>query len=153
MRRTIAWLLVAFLSASVAVAQAAGGQDPAHHPPAGHDQAQHHPPGPGGDHHPMGGMQDHEKMMKEMQASMDGMKANLQKMKDGLATVKDQATHDQLQININLWQSLIENMDHHMHMMGAMMEHGGMQHGKGMEHHGGPGMKPKTPEKTPETKK
>ncbi|MBZ5525280.1 MAG: hypothetical protein LAP21_23885, partial [Acidobacteriia bacterium] len=121
MRRIFAYLLVAFLTTGLALAQAGGSQDPAqHHPPAPHKPA-HHPPG---DHHPMGGMQDHEKMMKEMQASVDGMKANLQKMKDSLAGVKDEATRDQLQLNINLWQSFIDNMDQHMHMMGAMMEHG-----------------------------
>jgi hypothetical protein len=120
MRRTFAWLFVAFLTASLAIAQAGGTQDP----------AQHHPEG----HHPMGGMQDHQQMMKQMQASIDGMKATLQKMKDNLANVKDQTTKDQLQLNIDLWQSLIDNMDRHMHMMGDMMEHGPMHHGEGMQH-------------------
>jgi hypothetical protein len=144
MKQIHLWPLVAFLAASLAIAQSGGSQDPAQdHPHAAHTQ--HHPPG---DHHPMGGMADHEQMMRQMQASLDGMKANLQKMKDGIAGVNDQATRDQLQLNIDLWQACIDNMDHHMHMMGMMMEHGPMHRGKGMEHHHAPDKtKPEEPKK------
>lgn len=81
-------------------------------PPAKHDQR--------------GAM--HEQMMKSMQADLDSMKANLQKMKDQLASVKDQSTKDQLQLNVTMWQSLIDNMDKHLQMMKSMMGGPGMPH-------------------------
>ncbi|MFI5105976.1 MAG: hypothetical protein ACHP79_13710, partial [Terriglobales bacterium] len=84
-------------------------------------------------HDKMGAM--HEQMMKDMQADLDGMKANLQKMKDLAAKTNDPAAKDQLQLNISMWQSVIGNMEKHMHMMKAMHEHG-MGMGEGHDAHG-----------------
>ena len=72
----------------------------------------------------------HEQMMKDMQTDLDSMRANLQKMKDQLSKVTDQSTKDELQVNIDMWQSLINNMDKHMSMMKQMMGpgHGMMMH-------------------------
>lgn len=66
----------------------------------------------------------HEQMMKGMQADLDSMRSNLQKMKDQLAKVSDPSTKDQLQLNISMWQTLIDNMDKHMTMMKQMMPPG-----------------------------
>ncbi len=105
------------LAASVALAQ---------NPPSGQ-------PGMGGK---MGEQQKmsamHEQMMKSMQADLDSMQANLKKMKDQLSKVSDQPTKDQLQLNITMWQSLIDNMNKHMTMMKQMMGpgHGPMMHGQ-----------------------
>lgn len=91
-------------------------------------QKQMKPSPPPARHEQMGAM--HEQMMKSMQADLDSMKANLQKMKAQLASVKDQGAKDQLQLNITMWQSLIDNMDKHMQMMKSMMG------GPGMHDHG-----------------
>lgn len=74
----------------------------------------------------------HDQMMKSMQADLDSMRSNLQKMKDQLNKVSDQSTKDQLQLNIAMWQVLIDNMDKHMTMMKGMMGpgHGTMKHGQ-----------------------
>lgn len=73
----------------------------------------------------------HEQMMKSMQADLDSMQSTLQKMKDQLSKVSDQPAKDQLQLNISMWQSLIENMNKHMTMMKQMMgpRHGTMMRG------------------------
>jgi hypothetical protein len=73
-----------------------------------------------------------DQMMKSMQADLDSMRSNLQKMKDQLSKVSDQSTKDQLQLNISMWQALIDNMDKHMTMMKGMMGpgHGMMMHGQ-----------------------
>ena len=81
----------------------------------------------------------HDQMMKSMQADMDSMRSNLQKMKDQLSKVSDPSTKDQLQLNINMWQTMIDNMDKHMSMMKGMMGSG-----HGMMMHGG---QPTTPKK------
>ena len=95
----------------------------------------------------------HEQMMKNMQADLDSMKANLQKMKDQLRAIEDPGIREQAQLNIAMWQSLIDNMDKHMQMMKSMMGGQGMGHDHGAmpphdhdhEHmHGGP-----TPSPTP----
>ncbi len=70
----------------------------------------------------------HEQMMKGMQADLDSMRSNLQKMKDQLRKVSDQSTKDQLELNIGMWQTLIEDMDKHMRMMKQMMGQGMMMH-------------------------
>lgn len=74
----------------------------------------------------------HDQMMKSMQADLDSLRANLQKMKDQLNKVSDRSTKDQLQLNIAMWQVLIDNMDKHMTMMKGMMGpgHGMMMHGQ-----------------------
>ncbi len=63
----------------------------------------------------------HEQMMKDMQADLDSMRSNLQEMKDQIGKVSDRGTKDQLQLNIDMWQSLIAHMDKHMAAMKKMM--------------------------------
>jgi hypothetical protein len=63
----------------------------------------------------------HEQMMKDMQADLDSMRPNLQKMKDQIGKVSDRGTKDELQLNIDMWQSLIAHMDKHMAAMKKMM--------------------------------
>jgi hypothetical protein len=75
-----------------------------------------------GMHHPMHEMSTmHEQMMKDMQVDLDTMRSNLQKMKDQIGKVSDRGTKDQLQLNIDMWQSLIDHMDRHMATMKKMM--------------------------------
>ena len=73
----------------------------------------------------------HDEMMKSMQTDLDSMRSNLQKMKDQLSKVSDQSTKDQLQLNISMWQTMIDNLDKHLTMMKAMMgpARGMMMHG------------------------
>jgi TolA-binding protein len=63
----------------------------------------------------------HEQMMKDMQANLDSMRSNLQEMKDQIGKVSDRSTKDQLQLNIDMWQSLIAHMDKHMAAMKKMV--------------------------------
>jgi hypothetical protein len=60
-------------------------------------------------------------MMKDMQADLDSMRSNLQEMKDQIGKVSDRGTKEQLQLNIDMWQSLIGHMDKHMAAMKKMM--------------------------------
>jgi hypothetical protein len=73
----------------------------------------------------MHGMHDmskmHEQMMNDMQADLDSVRSNLQKMKDQIGRVSDPGTKEQLQLNIDMWQSLIGHMDKHMAAMKKMM--------------------------------
>lgn len=87
-------------------------------------------PGKTGQQQDMAAM--HDQMMKSMQADLDTMRSNLQKMKDQLNKVSDRSTKDQLQLNISMWQTLIDNMAKHMAMMKEMMGtgHGMMMHGQ-----------------------
>ena len=80
-------------------------------------------PGPGvmGMHHPHDMSKMHEQMMKDMQGDLDGMRSNLQKMKDQIGKVSDRGTRDQLQLNIDMWQSFVDHMDKHMDAMKQMM--------------------------------
>ncbi len=84
---------------------------------------------------PPAGAQDrmamHQQMMKSMQADVDSMKANLQKMKDQAGSIKDQGAKDQAQLNIAMWQSLIDNLDKHLQVMKGMMGGPGMGHDHG----------------------
>ncbi len=63
----------------------------------------------------------HEQMMKDLQADLDNMRSHLQRMKDQIGKVSDRGTRDQLQLNIDMWQSLIDHMDKHMDAMKKMM--------------------------------
>ena len=63
----------------------------------------------------------HEQMMEDMQTDLESMRSNLQKMKDQIGKVSDRGTKDQLQLNIDMWQSLIDHMDKHMAGMKKMM--------------------------------
>jgi len=80
-------------------------------------------------HERMGAM--HQQMMKSMQADLDSMKANLQKMKDQLRNIEDPGIREQAQLNIAMWQSLVDNMNKHMEMMKGMMGGPGMGHDHG----------------------
>lgn len=63
----------------------------------------------------------HEQMMTDMQGDLDNLRSNLQKMKDQVGKVSDRGTRDQLQLNIDMWQSLIDHMNKHMTEMKKMM--------------------------------
>lgn len=77
----------------------------------------------------------HQQMIKSMQADLDSMKANLQKMKDQLANIEDPGTRGQAQLNIAMWQSLIDNMDKHLQVMKSMMGGPGMHDHRTMGPH------------------
>jgi predicted nucleic acid-binding Zn-ribbon protein len=62
----------------------------------------------------------HEQMMKDMQGDLDSMRSNLQKMKDQVGKVSDRETRNQLQLNIDMWQSFVDHMDKHMDAMKQM---------------------------------
>ena len=81
----------------------------------------------------------HEQMMKDMQGDLDSMRSNLQKMKDQIGKVSDRGTRDQLQLNIDMWQSLVDHMDKHMDEMKKMMGvHHGPPDGAGKHEHAQP---------------
>ncbi len=75
---------------------------------------------------PMHGMDKmstrHEEMMKNEQTDLDAMRAQLQKMRDQTARVSDQSRKEEIQLNNEMWQSLIDHMDKHMMKMKNMME-------------------------------
>ena len=99
--------------------------------PAGPDSSvgQKSEPSGMGMHHMHDMSKMHDQMMKDMQADSDNMRANLQKLKDQIGKVSDRATRDQLQLNIEMWQSLIDHMDKHMTEMKNMMgAHEGPKH-------------------------
>jgi len=115
MLRATSLFLVSIVAASVAMAQ---------NPPDHSGMA-----GKMGQQQNMSAM--HDQMMKSMQADLDSMRSNLQKMKDQLSKVSDPSTKDQLQLNISMWQTMIDNMEKHMTMMKGMMGpgHDMMMHG------------------------
>jgi hypothetical protein len=92
-------------------------------PGTGSSMSQDQTPGTGmmGMHHMHDMSKMHEQMMKEMQADLDNMRSNLQKMKDQIGKVSDRATRDQLQLNIEMWQSFVDQMDKHVAAMKKMM--------------------------------
>ena len=53
---------------------------------------------------------------------LDSMSTNLQKMKDEVSKVSDQSSKNAMQLNIDMWQSLIDHSNKHMAMMKEMME-------------------------------
>ncbi len=90
-------------------------------PGMGSGTGQDHPSGMMGMHHKHDMAKMHEKMMKDMQGDVDSMRSNLQKMKDQIGKVSDRGTRDQLQLNIDMWQSLVDHMEKHMDTMKKMM--------------------------------
>jgi hypothetical protein len=82
----------------------------------------------------------HEQMMKDMRGDLDGMRSNLQKMKDQIGKVTDRGMRDQLQFNIDMWQSMIDHMDKNMGMMKKMMgpHEGGRRDGDKHDHEHAP---------------
>lgn len=127
MKRLLTLALTVFLTFGLAATQTGAPQNP----PAGHDHAAHHPKTG-----PMDGMKDHDHAMEQMHANLDAMQTTLQRMKAGLAGIKDQATRDQMQLNINLWQSMLDNMSEHLKMMEGMHHGDGMGMGMNGMHHG-----------------
>ena len=98
-------------------------QNTAEHPPTSSRMSQDQTPGTGmmGMHHMHDMSKMHEQMVKDMQADLDSMRSNLQKMKDQIGKVSDRATSDQLQLNIEMWQSFVDQMDKHVAAMKRMM--------------------------------
>ena len=92
-------------------------------PGTGSAMSQDQAPGTGmmGMHHRHDMSKMHEQMMKDMQGDLDSMRSNLQKMKDQIGKVSDRGTRDQLQLNIDMWQSFVDHMDKHMDAMKNMM--------------------------------
>ena len=81
-------------------------------------------PPPHHHHHAMGGgpPAEHMQMMKEHLAKM---RATLDQMKANQATLKDPAAKKQAEMNIGLWEGMVQ----HMEAMANMMSE---QHGQGM---------------------
>ena len=95
-------------------------QNTAEQPPMGSGTGQDRP-GTMGMHHMHDMSKMHEQMVKDMQGDLDSMRSNLQKMKDQIGKVSDVRTRDQLQLNIDMWQSLVDHMEKHMDTMKKMM--------------------------------
>ena len=98
-------------------------QNPPEQPGTGGRMSQDQTSGTGmmGMHHTHDMSKMHEQMMKDTQNDLDNMRSNLRKMKDQIGKVSDRGTRDQLQLNIDMWQSLVDHMDKHMAAMKNMM--------------------------------
>ena len=98
-------------------------QNPPEQPGTGGAMSQDHTAGTGmmGMHHMHDMSKMHEQMMNDMQSDLDNMHSNLRKMKDQIGKVPDPGTRAQLQLNIDMWQSLVDHMDRHMAAMKSMM--------------------------------
>ena len=80
-------------------------------------------------HHPVPS-DEHEQHMQEMKAQLEKMHATLDQMKANLAKVKDPAARQEAQLNVDLWEGMVQHMD----SMVKMMSNHPMQHqGAGME--------------------
>jgi hypothetical protein len=73
----------------------------------------------------------HQQMMQSMRADVDSMKANLQKMKDQLGSIKDPGAKAQAELNIAMWQSLVDDLDTHLQVIQGFMGRRGMWHDQG----------------------
>lgn len=85
-------------------------------------------------HHDMGpGM--HQQHMHEMKAHVEKIHATLDQMKANLAKVKDPAAKQQAQLDIDLWEGMVQHMDGMVNMMSDHpMGHEGMGHdGMGLQ--------------------
>ena len=70
-----------------------------------------------------GGMSSrHEEMTKQARTDMEAMRAQLKKMRDQTAGISDQSRQQDMQLNNDMWQSLIDHMDRHMTKMAEMMD-------------------------------
>ncbi len=98
-------------------------QNPPDKPETGSRMSQDQSTGTGmmGMNHMHGMSKMHEQMMKDMQSDLDSMHSNLRKMKDEIGKVSDRDMRNQLQLNIDMWQSLLDHMDKHMTAMKNMM--------------------------------
>lgn len=114
-------------------------QNPPEQPGTGGRMSQDQTAGTGmmGMPHPHDMPKMHEQMMKDMQGDLDSMRSNLQKMKDQIGKVSDRGTREQLQLNIDMWQSFVDHMDKHMDAMKKMMSthRGPPDDGKHEYHH------------------
>ncbi|HET7440758.1 MAG TPA: hypothetical protein VFJ47_05595 [Terriglobales bacterium] len=117
----VAVLLCACLWAQAAApAQAPSSQAPAAAPAP----PMHHGMGPG----------MHPEHMQEMKAQLAKMHMTLDQMKLNLAKVKDPAAKQQAQLDIDLWQGMVQHLDGMVKMMSdhpmgnAGMGHDGMGH-------------------------
>jgi hypothetical protein len=89
------------------------------YPPARPSSSMHHPMPPA----------DHEQHMQEMKAHLEKMHATLDQMKANLAKVKDPAARQEAQLNVDLWQGMVQHMDSMLKMMSDHpMQHEGMDH-------------------------
>ena len=114
------FLVLLFLSASLAAQTSGQGTTPGTPPPPRH---QH-----------MMEMQQH---MQEMKAQVAKMQANVDQMKANAAKITDPAARQQADLDAQMWQMMV---DHMQGMQKMMAEHGGMM-GGGMHHMHHPGAK------------
>ncbi len=127
-------LFLVLLAASLAFAQQGSQTTP---PPAGAQAAPARPamtPEQRAAHR----KQMQEQMQQHMQAmheQMEKAKATLQQMKDNLPKITDPAAKQQAQLDINMWQTLVDHMSMMMEHMGP-----GMMGGPGMGMMGQGGM-------------
>lgn len=81
-------------------------------------------PPPPGMHHPR---HDHmmamHKHMQDMQAQVANMRATLEKMKANLSRITDPAVKQQAQLDVDLWESMVQHMEGMAKMMSG---HAGM---------------------------
>ena len=64
----------------------------------------------------------HEEMTLQVRTDMAALRAQLQKMRDQTARISDQSRQQDMQLNNDMWQSLIDHMDRHMTKMAEMMD-------------------------------
>jgi hypothetical protein len=83
--------------------------------------------------------------MQSMQDQTAQMRATLEKMKANLAKISDPALKQQAQLNVDLWEAMVQHMEGMSKMMQA---HHGMGMTGGMKAHPPmPKEQPQTPEK------
>lgn len=105
--KQIAILMCVLTFAATAWGQAAPPQNPASPPPPAAGGPMHQRM-----HHPM--MQQH---MPDMKAQLDTMRAKIAVLQTNLAKVKDPATKQALQADLDLWQSMATHMEAMQKMM------------------------------------
>jgi TolA-binding protein len=109
MKQVCLAMLVVLLSASI-WGQAAPAQNSAPQPQSSQGAPMHH-----GMHHQM--MQHH---MPDMKAQLDTMRTKIADLKTNLVRVKDPATKQALQADLDLWQSMAAHMEAMQKMMPRM---------------------------------
>jgi hypothetical protein len=109
MKQVCLAMLVVLLCASI-WGQTAPAQNSAPQPPSSQAAPMHH-----GMHHQM--MQHH---MPDMKAQLDTMRTKIADLKTSLARVKDPATKQALQADLDLWESMAGHMETMQKMMPPM---------------------------------
>lgn len=107
-----ATLCFALMTLAACVWAQAPTQAPAPQPP---------PPVHHGMHHDRAAM--HQKHMQEMKDQVAKMRATLDQMKANLSKVKDPAVKQQSQLDIDLWEGMVQHMEG---MASMMSQHEGM---------------------------